>query len=117
MVGLLDDVEQRVTMAWPAGATLVLLQPASASPTPTGGPTGAIRRDGAHLLGASEYMATVLGAAVGRPPAVDLDGEWRVQTAALAAIRAGLVLAAHDCSEGGLPVAVVEGCIAGGVGA
>jgi phosphoribosylformylglycinamidine synthase len=36
---------------------------------------------------------------------------------ALAAIRGGLVRAAHDCSEGGLAVAVAEGCIAGQVGA
>jgi phosphoribosylformylglycinamidine synthase len=107
MVGLLDDVEQRVTMAWPAGATLLLLQPAL---RPTGRP------DGADLLGASEYVATVLGVAVGNPPPVDLDDERRVQTVALAAIRAGLVLAAHDCSDGGLAVAIAEGCIVGGTG-
>jgi phosphoribosylformylglycinamidine synthase len=69
------------------------------------------------LLGASEYLATIHGVALGRPPALDLDAERRVQAVALAAIRAGHVLAAHDCSEGGLAVAVAEGCIAGNVGA
>ncbi|MBE2197338.1 MAG: phosphoribosylformylglycinamidine synthase subunit PurL [Anaerolinea sp.] len=33
------------------------------------------------------------------------------------AIRAGLVQACHDCSEGGLAVALAEMCLAGGVGA
>jgi phosphoribosylformylglycinamidine synthase len=109
MVGLLEDVEQRVGLAWPDGATLVLLHPAVA-------PGAATDADMA-LLGASEYLATIHGAVLGRPPALDLDAERRVQAAALAAIRAGLVAAAHDCSEGGLAVAVAEGCIAGNVGA
>ena len=32
-------------------------------------------------------------------------------------IRKGLVNSAHDCSEGGLAVALAECCIAGGIGA
>ncbi len=108
MVGLLDDVEQRVGLAWSDGATLLLLHP---GPTPTDG------AESAAWLGASEYLATIHGAALGRPPAIDLDAERRVQAVALTAIRAGHVQAAHDCSEGGLAVAITEGCIAGNVGA
>ncbi|HMA33205.1 MAG TPA: phosphoribosylformylglycinamidine synthase subunit PurL [Chloroflexia bacterium] len=104
MVGLLEDVTQRVGMAWPAGATLCVLAPVATV-------------GGVAALGASEYLATVHGQEAGRPPAIDLAAEQRVQAAALAAIGAGLVLAAHDCSEGGLAVALAEGCITGGVGA
>jgi phosphoribosylformylglycinamidine synthase len=107
MLGLLDDVTQRVGMAWPADAQLALLAPHPA-PIPDGG---------VAALGASEYLATIHGQEAGVPPPIDLDAERRVQAVALAAIRGGLVRAAHDCSEGGLAVAVAEGCIAGQVGA
>jgi phosphoribosylformylglycinamidine synthase len=121
MVGLLDDVEQRVGLAWPDGATLLLLHPAVApppSPLPAGASEdSAAAPDDRAMLGASEYLATIHGVALGRPPALDLDAERRVQAGALAANPPGHRLAAHECSEGGLAVAVAEGCIAGTVGA
>ncbi|MGI8589238.1 MAG: phosphoribosylformylglycinamidine synthase subunit PurL [Chloroflexia bacterium] len=107
MVGLLDDVSKRVGMAWSAGTVLCLLSPWS-MPVPDGG---------AALLGAGEYLATVRGREVGVPPPLDLAQEHAVQQVALSAIRAGIARAAHDSSDGGLAVAVAEGCIAGGVGA
>jgi phosphoribosylformylglycinamidine synthase len=39
-----------------------------------------------------------------------------VQRAALAAIRQGMATACHDCSDGGLAVALAEMCLAGGLG-
>jgi phosphoribosylformylglycinamidine (FGAM) synthase-like enzyme len=71
----------------------------------------------AEALGASQYVETVFGLKVGRPPALDLDAERRVQEACREAIRSGLVDVAHDCSEGGLAVAIAEMCIAGDIGA
>ena len=53
----------------------------------------------------------------GRPPLTDLDLEVAVQAAVRAAIAAGLLASAHDLSDGGLGVAVAEGCIASGLGA
>jgi phosphoribosylformylglycinamidine synthase len=47
---------------------------------------------------------------------IDLQLEVRVQRAALAAIRQGLATAAHDCSDGGLAIALAEMCLAGGHG-
>jgi phosphoribosylformylglycinamidine synthase len=44
---------------------------------------------------------------------LDLGRERRVQSAVQAAIGAGLVLSAHDCAEGGLAVALAEGCVTG----
>jgi phosphoribosylformylglycinamidine synthase subunit PurL len=43
-------------------------------------------------------------------PPLDLPQERRVQQACLEAIQSGLIRAAHDCSEGGLAVAVAEMC-------
>jgi phosphoribosylformylglycinamidine synthase len=68
------------------------------------------------VLGGSEYLATIHGRTIGRPPELDLDAERAVQTAALQLIDQGLVSAAHDCSAGGLAVAVAEMAIASGQG-
>ncbi|MCH7837915.1 MAG: hypothetical protein IIC26_05340 [Chloroflexi bacterium] len=46
----------------------------------------------------------------------DLDLEVRVQGLCLEAARRGLLRSAHDCSRGGLAVALAECCIEGGHG-
>jgi phosphoribosylformylglycinamidine synthase len=51
------------------------------------------------------------------PPHLDLDEEKAVQSAALRAIRAGLVLGAHDVSDGGLAVCLAEAAVFAGAGA
>jgi phosphoribosylformylglycinamidine synthase len=99
MVGLLDDVERRTGLAFPANARLVLLGAQAAS------------------LGASEYLFTIVQQRAGKPPRLDLELEQRLHQCLLAAIHDGQILAAHDTSEGGLLVAVAESCIAGQVGA
>src|SRR6185436_6893979 len=45
------------------------------------------------------------------PPRVDFTREKAVQDAVLGGIRSGLLKSAHDCSEGGLAVALAECCI------
>ncbi|HSF25098.1 MAG TPA: AIR synthase-related protein, partial [Blastocatellia bacterium] len=63
-----------------------------------------------HDLGASEYALATRGKGEGRVPELDLDLERRAQEACLRAIQAGLVESAHDCSDGGLSVALAESC-------
>jgi phosphoribosylformylglycinamidine synthase len=98
VVGLVEDVA-RTTVAWfrQAGDRLALL----------GDPW-----HGAPELGGSELAATA-GLVRGRPPKLDLDREKRVQTACRSLVRAGLVRSAHDCSDGGLAVALAECCMMG----
>jgi phosphoribosylformylglycinamidine synthase len=43
-------------------------------------------------------------------PKLDLDLELAVQKACLEAAEAGLLLSAHDCSDGGLAVTLAESC-------
>jgi phosphoribosylformylglycinamidine synthase II len=62
-------------------------------------------------VGASEYLAAVHGVVAGDAPAIDLALEHALQQVLLEAIRAGIVISAHDCSEGGLAVALAECCI------
>src|SRR6185369_9565859 len=45
------------------------------------------------------------------PPRVDLAKEKNLHDTLRALIRVGLVKSAHDCSEGGLAVALAESCI------
>jgi phosphoribosylformylglycinamidine synthase len=100
LVGVLDDSSKRVTMAFKdAGDVIVLL-----------GET-------ADELGGSEYLSTVHGVIAGAPPALVIEDELDIHRALLDAIEAGLVKSAHDCSEGGVAVALAESSIAGGVGA
>jgi phosphoribosylformylglycinamidine synthase len=100
LVGVLDDIDHRCAMGFDAdGDHIVLLG------------------DTAEELGGTEYLAREHGLETGRPPALDLEREKRVQSLCLEAIRSGWVSSAHDCSDGGLAVALAECCIIGGRGA
>jgi small GTP-binding protein len=63
--------------------------------------------------GGSEYLAAIHGKTAGLPPRLDLDREAKVQAAARKLAREGLVSSAHDCSDGGLAVALAECCVMG----
>ncbi len=61
-------------------------------------------------LGASRFLKVCHGLKAGQPPRLDLAREQAVQNAVRDLIRAGLVRSAHDCSDGGLAVALAESC-------
>ncbi|HEY9517383.1 MAG TPA: phosphoribosylformylglycinamidine synthase subunit PurL [Gemmatimonadaceae bacterium] len=64
--------------------------------------------DPSDELGGSEYLARIHGLVAGRPPRCDLEREQATIDVLLEAIRAGVVASAHDCSEGGLAIALAE---------
>jgi phosphoribosylformylglycinamidine synthase subunit PurL len=64
-------------------------------------------------LGASQYLAVIHGRKEFQPPRLNYDLELNVQGAVRRLIQRGLVKSAHDCSEGGLGVALAECCISG----
>jgi phosphoribosylformylglycinamidine synthase len=66
-------------------------------------------------FGGSHYY-DILKAAGGVVPQVDFKRSLRLMEKLAAATAKGLVLSAHDCSEGGLAVALAEMCLAGGRG-
>ena len=68
-------------------------------------------------LGGSEYLKVVHGQIRGCPPRLDLDRERVLQQFLVEASSAGLLSSAHDCSEGGLAIAVAESCFDSGLGA
>jgi phosphoribosylformylglycinamidine synthase II len=111
MVGLVEDVRRVVTQGFKGNGDLIALV----------GVTG-------DDLPASEYEATVRGRSVeemidegARVPALDLARERAVQQAVLLAAEEGFLHSAHDCSDGGLAVALAECCFStlgrSGVGA
>ncbi|HZR07331.1 MAG TPA: AIR synthase-related protein, partial [Myxococcales bacterium] len=67
-------------------------------------------------LGGSEYLKVVHGKVLGMPPPLDLAREKAVQKAVRLGVRAGALKAAHDCSDGGLAVALAEMCFAKDLG-
>jgi phosphoribosylformylglycinamidine synthase len=71
---------------------------------------------GTHL-GQSTYLREILGREEGPPPPVDLGHERKVGDFVRGLIRAGSVTAVHDCSDGGLAVALAEMAMASGIGA
>ena len=99
MVGLLDDVSRAVPAAFRAAGDAVIL-------------LGETRSE----LGASEYLAVRHGLERGAPPALDLEAERRLHSLLADAAARGLARSAHDCSEGGVAVALAECAIRSGVG-
>jgi phosphoribosylformylglycinamidine synthase len=94
MVGLIKDKSKIVTQYFKNSQDLILL-------------LGKNKEE----LGGSEYLKTVYGRKKGRCPEIDLKLEKGAQKTALEAIGKGLIQSAHDCSEGGIAVALAECCI------
>jgi phosphoribosylformylglycinamidine synthase len=67
-------------------------------------------------LGGGEWAATRHGLLGGPPPAVDLDAAARLHGLVAALVAERVVGGVHDCSDGGLAVALAEMAIAGEVG-
>ena len=79
-----------------------------------GGDVIALMGRGAPGLGGTEYLKTVHGVEKGEAPEIDLKAEKNIQNACLKAIRTGIILSAHDLSEGGVACAIAECCMGPG---
>lgn len=65
-------------------------------------------------LGGSHLLKVLHGKKEGTPPRIDLLKEKQLHDFLRKAIAAGLVKSAHDCSEGGIGVALAECCLSTG---
>jgi phosphoribosylformylglycinamidine synthase len=66
-------------------------------------------------LAGSEYLRQLHGLVAGSVR-IDLALEARVQRVLVEAAKQGILRSAHDCSHGGLAVALAEACLANGIG-
>jgi phosphoribosylformylglycinamidine synthase len=62
-------------------------------------------------LGGSEYLKVLHHREQGSPPFLSLEAEKALHDFILNVIREGVVQSAHDCSDGGLSVALAECCV------
>ena len=97
-VGLVDDINLALKPGFKQAGDLVLLLGAS---TLDNDPQD---------LGASLALEELHNTS-GRKLTIDLDLETKLQKACLALIKEGLIESAHDCSDGGLGVALAESCM------
>jgi phosphoribosylformylglycinamidine synthase II len=100
MVGLIKNVEHHCTSAFKNSGDIVFLL---GNPGDDAG------------LGSSEYLELIHSKVEGSQQ-IDLEMEKQVQDCVIKAIERGLLSSAHDCSDGGLAVALAESCIQGGIG-
>jgi phosphoribosylformylglycinamidine synthase len=102
LLGVLDDVSKHLRAGFQrAGCEVWLLGGTVAQP--------------ASALAGSEYLEAEHGLVAGLP-VVDLEAERRLQQLVLRLNAEGVLMSAHDCSEGGLAVTVAESAILGGTG-
>ncbi len=102
VVGILEDVHKAAKMNFAQpGRKIVLLRATE----------GGDAVDAESEFGSSEYAKEILGAVWGYPPELDLEKEATLQRALVAVIQAGLVESVHDCSDGGLAVALAESAL------
>jgi len=69
-----------------------------------------LQEDELFGVGGSEYLRRIHNLKTGNAPVIDLKREKAAQDCCLKAIREGIINSAHDCSEGGLAVAIAEAC-------
>jgi len=102
MVGGVDDITTVTGLGWrQAGDPVYLL-----------GVPAADADAGTLGLAGSAYQQLAIGRLAGRPPETDFALEARVGALVRDAIARGLLASAHDCSDGGLSVALAESSMA-----
>lgn len=91
MLGVIDNFEDRMTLDFKKPGDLIYL-------------VGESKND----IGCSEYLANICGVHYSPAPLFDLDEEFHVQQAVHLLIKKKLIESAHDCSDGGLFVTLLE---------
>jgi phosphoribosylformylglycinamidine synthase len=99
MVGMIEDIQLRMTMDFKEAGDLVYLVGSSKD-----------------CIGSSEYLHKICGVALSPAPAFDLNEEFAVQQQVLSLIHNQLIVSAHDIAEGGLFVALLESAKQRGLG-
>ena len=100
MVGVIDDCSYICTMGFKEENDIIFL-------------LGENRNE----LGGSEYLERMHHKKCGLPPVLDLSLEKKIQDFCRKMIEKRFLVSAHDCSLGGIAIALAESCINSGLGA
>ncbi len=93
VVGLIEDARHAVAQSFQdSGLAVVLLGAGNAS------------------LGGSEYLKRLCGRVQGLPPAIDLAAERALSELLATVASRGMIMNAHDVSDGGIAVTLAECC-------
>ena len=106
-MGKIENAEQSVPSGFRVPEDLIVLV-GSRIDAELGDPDGALDWG----LGGSVYARLKDGLGYGCPPVLDLEREVAVQRFLVEAAAKNLLRSAHDCSDGGLAVALAEACFA-----
>ncbi|HMN91284.1 MAG TPA: AIR synthase-related protein, partial [Saprospiraceae bacterium] len=99
MLGILDDASRHTTLDFKkAGHQIYMI--------------GTPHND----IACSEYLRVIHGVELSPPPHFDLDEEFHIQHNLKIMIREGMIQSAHDISEGGLFVTLLESAMVNGLG-
>jgi phosphoribosylformylglycinamidine synthase len=110
-VSLYNETEGRAIFPTPVLGVVGIIEDASRIATRTfkaAGSAVVLLGDNLGELGGSEYLATLHDIVAGKPPALDLKREASLQRLIVKLVREGCIDSAHDCSEGGLAIALAE---------
>jgi phosphoribosylformylglycinamidine synthase II len=99
MVGLLDSADDKMTMNFKNAGDVIYL-------------VGKSRDD----ISSSEYLHKIVGEEFSPAPYFDIDEEFALQQCILDLIKEKLILSAHDVSEGGLLVTLMESAFTNNLG-
>ena len=91
MVGVLDNVNDKMTLDFKNEGDVIVL-------------IGEQKND----IGCSEYLHKIKGVELSPAPYFDIDEEFAVQKFVSSIIKEKIIISAHDISEGGLIVALLE---------
>jgi phosphoribosylformylglycinamidine synthase II len=115
VLGVLEDADFAVGSAFDKeGDAIVLLDGAGAEILRSAPFVPQGKQDDKVGVGfsSSEYSKTIHGIVAGAPPAIDLAAEKRLIDCLVNLASAGLILSAHDVSDGGIAVTIAESCFA-----
>ncbi|HEV7780360.1 MAG TPA: phosphoribosylformylglycinamidine synthase subunit PurL [Chitinophagaceae bacterium] len=91
MVGLLEDIADKMTLDFKEEGSLIYL-------------LGASNND----IGCSQYLSKIVGVEHSPAPHFELEEEYQLQSTLVRLIKENLISSAHDVSEGGLFVTLCE---------
>ena len=108
VVGILEDAEATARMYFREPSRTIILLRGSEPGDAT---------DAEIEFGSSDYAKEILDSLWGFPPSLELEKEAALIKCVIEIIQARLVDSVHDCSEGGLAVALAKCCFQKGIGA